>query len=217
MGGHGGARGTRVSPAQPCQRWAHTCASGAPTPLPAAPYTRVCEAHMWCPSLPPPFPRRGVGGGECDHGKKLGWKRLSSMGALFCAAAAGPQHNPPPPHPATPRGLGGRTVAPGRGAQRRTEQRKAGRRRAKPRGCGTPCDIPALRDVTRSCAVTQCHATTYEAPRCTGTRRGRGGARSIRALLCVRVSPWHSAPVLLFRVLPFCPRVAPHIPRVRVP
>lgn len=184
----------------------------------SAVHTRVRGSHVVPIPAPPPLPQAGSWGGGMRSWKKIGVEtpELNGGFVLRCSSGA-PAQPPPPPHPATPRGLGGRTVAPGRGAQRRTEQRKAGRRRAEPRGCGTPCDIPALRDVTRSCAVTQCHATTYEAPRCTGTRRGRGGARNIRALLCVRVSPWHSAPVLLFRVLPFCPRVAPHIPRVRVP
>ena len=52
---------------------------------------------MRCPSLPP-SPQ--AGGGNAIMEKKLGWKRLRSMGALFCAAAVGPHHNPPiPPRP----------------------------------------------------------------------------------------------------------------------
>lgn len=52
---------------------------------------------MRCPSLPPSPP---AGGGNAIMEKKLGWKRLRSMGALFCAAAVGPHHNPPiPPRP----------------------------------------------------------------------------------------------------------------------
>ena len=137
--------------------------------------------------MPLPAPLSPGGGGECDHGKKIGVETPALNGGfvLCCSSGAPPQ----PPHPATPRGLGVRTGVPrcakvcdGHGggvhswaavcnaARNRAKPCNAAQCRAKPQSCRTPRGIAALCDVTGSCA-TPCSAVELRATSCNVMQR----------------------------------------------
>ena len=150
--------------------------------------------------MPLPAPLSPGGGGECDHGKKIGVETPALNGGfvLCCSSGAPPQ----PPHPATPWGLGVRTGVPrcakvcdGHGggvhswaavcnaARNRAKPCNAAQCRAKPQSCRTPRGIAALCDVTGSCAApwncvqrhaTSCNVMQRHAASCNDTRSRAG-------------------------------------------